>query len=149
MFSEYLPQPTVGPSYLAHSRFYNEVLNILCSLLNNILKVKNRVVVSVLVVSPRDRGADWEPQLTAAAHHHKKSLLVRIASLGKVQFLLSVYPFRTFIKSKNHNGTILSWGLSYFMIYIILAAAAYIYNRVVVYMILFYFCASCVYLRAC
>ena len=84
MCSEYLPQPTVGPSYLAHSQLYNKVLNILCSLLNNRLKVKNRVIVSVLVVSLRDRGADWEPQLTAASHHHKKSLLVRITSLGKV-----------------------------------------------------------------
>ena len=31
-----------------------------------------RVVISVLVVDPRDHGADWELWFTAVAQHHKR-----------------------------------------------------------------------------
>ena len=54
------------------SLFYNEMLSILCNSLNTVLKVKNRMVINVLIVHPRDHMADWQLQPTATGQHHER-----------------------------------------------------------------------------
>ena len=78
----------------------------MCSLLNTVLKVKNRMVVSVPAVYPSAQAADWA-QHTAAAQHHE-SIVQHIASLGKdgnsnfeVWFVLNLYHCRTMVKLKD------------------------------------------------
>ena len=70
MYTEHIHQPIVGQNYLTKGLLYNIVLNILCNLLNTVLKVKNRIVAWVqnggsVLFSPPDRMADWELWLTA------------------------------------------------------------------------------------
>lgn len=76
MCLEHLHCFTVEKNHLTESLFYNKVSNVLCNLVNTVLKVKNRVVVwyrmfvNVLVVFPCDHVADWELGLPATAQHH-------------------------------------------------------------------------------
>ena len=82
------------------SLFYNEMLSILCNSLNTVLKVKNRMVINVLIVHP----------LAAAAHCHWpaswESVRPHITSSGKDQnskselwFWLNVYCLCAIVKS--------------------------------------------------
>lgn len=52
MCSEHLDYPIVEPAYVTQSLFCNKVLTISWNLLNTILKMKIRIVVSVLAVDP-------------------------------------------------------------------------------------------------
>lgn len=82
------------------------MLNSPYSLLNTVLNVKNRVVVSVLIVYPLAHMAHMG---TPAQHPERASNHRSLAQGGKknpnskleVQFLLSVYCFHTLIKLKN------------------------------------------------
>ena len=42
--------------------------------MNTVLRVKNRMVISLLLVYPGDRVIDWELRLPAAAQHHERVL---------------------------------------------------------------------------
>lgn len=48
------------------------MLSISCNLLNAVLKVKNRMLLSVLVFYPRDYVADREMRLATTSQHHKR-----------------------------------------------------------------------------
>lgn len=81
-------------------------MNISYNLLDTVLKVKNRMVISVLVIHSHDLVADWEHRFTATAQHHGSTVL-HDASPGKsqnsafaVQFLLSTYCFYIIIEAK-------------------------------------------------
>ena len=50
------------------SLFYNKVLNISCNLLSTVLKVRNRMVVSVSIDYTGDCVADWELWLSGTAY---------------------------------------------------------------------------------
>lgn len=67
----------------------------------------NTVHCRPLVVSPPDRGADWELRLNAAAQHHQR-IVPHYRQPGndqnskfKVQFLWHGYCFHTIIKPEN------------------------------------------------
>lgn len=84
---------------------YNKVLNISCNLLSAVLKVKSRMVVSVLVVTIMIVCGC----LVAATAGHIATL--NITNLGKdpnskfkVWFLLNVHCFYTIVKWKNCNS---------------------------------------------
>ena len=68
------------------SLFYIIVLSISCNLLNTVLKVRNRMVVRVSVVNPRDGVANWELWLAPAVQHHKRILYyMSLVWGGKIQ----------------------------------------------------------------
>lgn len=71
----------MGQNHIIQSVFYIKVLSIRCNLLNPVVKVKNRMVLSVLVVYPHDRMADGELGLAATQHH--ASVTSHIANLGE------------------------------------------------------------------
>ena len=78
---------------LTQSLFYNKVLNISCNLLNTVLVEKNRIVVSLSVVYPRDHVADWELWLAASAQHHKRVLHCILLAQEKIKIQNSKYSF--------------------------------------------------------
>lgn len=65
----------VGQNNFTRSLYYNEVLTISYNVLNSILKVKNGVVISVLVIYPHDLMADLQLWLTAPVQHHQSITL--------------------------------------------------------------------------
>ena len=86
---------------LTQSLFYT-ALNISYKLVNTVLK--NRMALSVSVVSPHDPVAQWQPWLTR--QHHERVSVLHITSPGKraefqVHFLLNAYSFCTTVKSPN------------------------------------------------
>lgn len=97
-----LHQPIVGQNHLSQSPFYHKVLNISCSLLNNILKVKNIRVGSLSVVYPHHHTADWAcgslplPSTTTYCCLGKDQ-----NSKYEEQFLLNMYYFYMIMKLKN------------------------------------------------
>lgn len=113
MCPEHLHQPRVG---LTQSLFYTNTLDISCNLLNPVLKMRSRMlceyktVVSVSVVYPQGRVADWLPWLPLPGVMTEDHT-AHITSPGKGQiskpdgwFLLNGYCFHTIAKLKNHKS---------------------------------------------
>lgn len=91
------------------SLFHNKALNILCILLTNVPKVKNRwlcgwMTVSILVVYPCDSMADLEPWLPDTAQYCISLAPEKMKnSKFKVCSLLNAHCFCSIIKPKNHK----------------------------------------------
>ena len=95
--------------------FYNKALNVSCTLLNTVLKVKNRMVFwidkscvcmqNVMSIDPSDRVGNWDLDCCPASwekivpRHHQ----TRKGTTFKVQFLPNAYHFCAIIKLKNHQ----------------------------------------------
>ena len=104
--SQHLHEPAVGQNHLTQSLFYKKVLTISCNLLSTVLKVRDRMVVSVSIVCPCDGGADWGLGPLPLSPVAKRVLC--ITRLRKDQnpkfegwFLLNADHFRSIVKSKN------------------------------------------------
>lgn len=81
------------------------MLNISCNVLNTILKVKNRMLLSISAVYPHDCVADWKlgPFTTQQECITHVSLTQDQNSKFEIWFLWKVYCFCTTIKLKNHQ----------------------------------------------
>ena len=61
--------------------------------MTTVLKVENRMVVSVSVVYPLDHTAAWELRLNAAAQHHEKVSHCTLLAQEKLKIQNSKYSF--------------------------------------------------------
>ena len=79
------------------SLFYNKVLNISCNLLNSALKVKNTMILSVLVVYPHNQVVFGGATAHCRCHASQESTVQHIDSMGgRSEFrvvLLGLYCF--------------------------------------------------------